>query len=159
MEGADAKYKSLMEMKTWELVELPKNWNWLPTVWNWLCCLTSIRSLLAFTVEKGMLIHQMDVVTAFLNGQLEEEIYNEQPPDHVQPEKEHLVCGLQRSLIAYCQGNQTKLSNTHWINSYQPSIKRHLKWSWTAHSLAFNCSEGYMWRAHVHCQLELVHQL
>ena len=39
---------------------------------------TSIRSLLAFAVQ-NMLIHQMDVVTVFLNGKLDEEIYMEQP--------------------------------------------------------------------------------
>ena len=34
----------------------------------------SIRALLAFAVQHGMIIHQMDVVTAFLNGELEEEL-------------------------------------------------------------------------------------
>ena len=36
----------------------------------------SVQALLAFTVQNGMMIHQMDVVTAFLK----EEIYMEQPP-------------------------------------------------------------------------------
>lgn len=35
----------------------------------------SIRALLAYAVQNEMMIHQMDVVTAFLNGELEEEIY------------------------------------------------------------------------------------
>ena len=48
---------------------------------------SSIRALLAFVVENDMLIHQMDVVTAFLNGSLEEEIYMEQPAGYVQPGK------------------------------------------------------------------------
>jgi len=40
---------------------------------------SSIRTLLAFAVQKGMLIHQMDVVTAFLNGNLNEDIFMLQP--------------------------------------------------------------------------------
>lgn len=38
-------------------------------------CSTSIRMLLALVAEKGLLVHHMDVKTAFLNGYLEEEIY------------------------------------------------------------------------------------
>ena len=36
---------------------------------------SSVRLLLAYAVQNDMLVHQMDVVTAFLNGKLEEEIY------------------------------------------------------------------------------------
>ena len=41
--------------------------------------ITSIRVLLAFAVQFDLEIHQMDVRTAFLNGDLNEEIYMEQP--------------------------------------------------------------------------------
>ena len=37
--------------------------------------LQSIHILLAFAIQNDLLLHQMDVVTAFLNGTLEEEIY------------------------------------------------------------------------------------
>ena len=36
---------------------------------------SSVHALLAFAVQNGMMIYQMDVVTAFLNGTLDEEIY------------------------------------------------------------------------------------
>ena len=36
---------------------------------------SSIRTLLALAVQKDMIVHQMDVVTAFPNGKLDEEIY------------------------------------------------------------------------------------
>ncbi len=81
-------------------------------------CLTSIRSLVAFTVEKGMVVHQMDVVTAFLNGQLEEEIYMEQPHGYVQPGKEHLVCKLQRSLYGLNQSPRC------WNTALRDSLKQ-----------------------------------
>ena len=59
---------------------------------------TSIRALLAFAVSRNMFIHQMDVVTAFLNGTLNEDIYMEQPEGYVVPGKENLVCHLKKSL-------------------------------------------------------------
>ena len=62
--------------------------------------LSSIRALIAFAVQHDMLIHQMDVVvTAFLNGTLDEEI----PDGYSQPGKEHLVCRLKRSLYGLKQ--------------------------------------------------------
>ena len=64
---------------------------------------SSIRLLLAYAVQNDMLVHQMDVVTAFLNGKLEEEIYMEQPDGYIQPGKENLVCKLQKSLYGLKQ--------------------------------------------------------
>ena len=43
-----------------------------------------ICSIIAYAVEQKMLIHQMDVVTAFLNGDLKEDIYMRQPPGYAQ---------------------------------------------------------------------------
>ncbi|CAM8890475.1 unnamed protein product [Rhodiola kirilowii] len=40
----------------------------------------------------------MDVKTAFLNGDLEEGIYNKQPEGFVMPGQEHKVCKLVKSL-------------------------------------------------------------
>lgn len=40
---------------------------------------TSIRFLTALAVQRGLKIHQMDAITAFLQGDLSEEIYLEQP--------------------------------------------------------------------------------
>jgi hypothetical protein len=37
--------------------------------------LTTIRVLLSLAASRGLLIHQMDVKTAFLNRDLDEEIY------------------------------------------------------------------------------------
>jgi len=64
---------------------------------------SSIRTLLAYAVQRGMIIHQMDVVTAFLNGELNEEIYMQQPPGYIQSGKERLVCKLKKSLYGLKQ--------------------------------------------------------
>ena len=45
--------------------------------------LTMIRVLLSLAVSYGLLVHQIDVKTAFLNGELEEEIYMDQPDGFV----------------------------------------------------------------------------
>ena len=50
-------------------------------------CFSSIRTILAYAAERGMLVHQMDVITAFLNDDLKEEIYMELPPGFLQEGK------------------------------------------------------------------------
>ena len=67
---------------------------------------TSIRMLLAFAVQHNMLIHQMDVVAAFLNGSLQEDIYMEQPDGYVQAKNEQLVCKLKKSLYGLKQASR-----------------------------------------------------
>jgi hypothetical protein len=46
-----------------------------------------------------MALEQMDVKITFLHGDLEEQIYMEQPKGFNQPGQEHLVCKLKKSLF------------------------------------------------------------
>ncbi len=62
----------------------------------------SICCILALTTIENMEIHQMDIKTTFLNGDLEEEIYMEQPEGFTQ-EGEHLMCKLHKSLYGLKQ--------------------------------------------------------
>ena len=64
---------------------------------------SSIRSLLAFAVQNDMMVHQMDVVSAFLHGKLSEEIYMEQPDGYVIAGKVNLMCRLRKSLYGLKQ--------------------------------------------------------
>ena len=64
---------------------------------------TTIRCILAIGAVMDLEIHQMDVKTAFLNGELEEDIYMEQPEGFVEQGKEHLVCKLKSSLYGLKQ--------------------------------------------------------
>ncbi|GJV88817.1 zinc finger, CCHC-type containing protein [Tanacetum coccineum] len=53
-----------------------------------------IRLLIAMTLIHSLIIHQMDVKTAFLNGKLEEEVYMNQPQGFIMPGNENKVCKL-----------------------------------------------------------------
>ena len=64
---------------------------------------SSLRAVLSYAMSNKMLIHQMDVVTAFLNGVLEEEIYMTQPEGFIQPGSENLVCRLNKSIYGLKQ--------------------------------------------------------
>jgi len=43
-------------------------------------------------------LHQMDVKTAFLNGNLEENVYMDQSVGFTEEGKEHMVCKLKKSI-------------------------------------------------------------
>jgi hypothetical protein len=59
--------------------------------------------LLSLAASHGLLIHQMDVKTSFLNGDLDEEIYMEQPAGFVANGQEGMVCKLLKSLYGLKQ--------------------------------------------------------
>ncbi|KAD3337350.1 hypothetical protein E3N88_32870 [Mikania micrantha] len=65
--------------------------------------ISTIRLLLALAAIHNLIIHKMDVKTAFLNGELEEEIYMKQPEGFVMPGNEHKVCKLIKSLYGLKQ--------------------------------------------------------
>ena len=65
--------------------------------------IATIRVLLALAASYGLHVHQMDVKTAFLYGELEEEIYIEQPDGFVVPGEENKVCRLIKSLYGLIQ--------------------------------------------------------
>jgi hypothetical protein len=65
--------------------------------------LTTIRVPLSLAASHGLIVHQMDVKTAFLNGELDEEIYMEQPVGFVANGQEGMVCKLLKSLYGLKQ--------------------------------------------------------
>lgn len=64
---------------------------------------TTIRLLFALASLNDLIIHQMDVKTAFLNGDLDEEIYMEQPEGYLLLGNEQKVCKLVKSLYGLKQ--------------------------------------------------------
>jgi hypothetical protein len=69
--------------------------------------LKSIRVLLAIDAYFDYKIWQMDVKTAFLNGNIEEELYMVQPKGFVDPKDASKVCKLQRSIYGLKQASRS----------------------------------------------------
>ena len=69
--------------------------------------LKSVQILLAVAATLDYKIWQMDVKTAFLNGELEEDIYMQQPKGCIALGQEQLVCKLHRSIYGLKQASRS----------------------------------------------------
>ena len=58
----------------------------------------SVRTIIALAAKYELKLHQMDATTAFLNGELKEDIFMKQPEGFAEQGKENLVCKLKKSL-------------------------------------------------------------
>nr|GFB61188.1 hypothetical protein [Tanacetum cinerariifolium] len=65
--------------------------------------LEAIRIFLAFAAQKNMVVYQMDVKTAFLNGNLWEEVYVSQPDGFVDSDNLNQVYKLKKALYGLKQ--------------------------------------------------------
>jgi transposase InsO family protein len=72
--------------------------------------MTSMKMVLSIANEKDWDIHQLDIETAYLNAEVKETIYMEQPQGFVEPGKEGYVCLLKKSLYGL------KQSARNWNN-------------------------------------------
>jgi hypothetical protein len=62
-----------------------------------------IRLLLAYACSKNIKVYQMDIKSTFLNGELEEEVYIEQPEGFQLSENADYVCKLKKALYGLKQ--------------------------------------------------------
>jgi len=62
-----------------------------------------IRTIVVVATIHDLIVHQMDVKTTFLNGDLEKEIYMSQPEGCIAPSLENKVCKLRKSLYSLMQ--------------------------------------------------------
>ncbi|KAH9289360.1 hypothetical protein KI387_033477, partial [Taxus chinensis] len=65
--------------------------------------MTSIRTVLGIVAAKDLHLEQLDVKTAFLHGDLVEELYMQQPEGYEVKGKEEMVCKLKKSLYGLKQ--------------------------------------------------------
>ncbi|GJT22041.1 retrovirus-related pol polyprotein from transposon TNT 1-94 [Tanacetum coccineum] len=68
--------------------------------------LETIRIFIAFAAHMNIVVYQVDVKTAFLNGILREEVYVSQPDRFVDPENPNHVYKLKKSLYDLKQAPQ-----------------------------------------------------
>nr|GEY20413.1 retrovirus-related Pol polyprotein from transposon TNT 1-94 [Tanacetum cinerariifolium] len=77
----------------------------------------TIRIFIANATHKNMIIYQMDVKTAFLNGELKEEVYVSQPEGFFDQDNPSHVYKLKKALYSLkqapsaCQSNSPQLDN------------------------------------------------
>jgi hypothetical protein len=81
--------------------------------------MASIRLLLSIAAIQHWPLHQLDIKNAFLHGDLEEEVYMEQPPGFVaQGESSNMVCRLHRSLYGL------KQSPRAWFGRFSTAVQQ-----------------------------------
>ena len=66
----------------------------------------SVLALIALAAKKKLHLHQLEVTTAFLNGELKEEIYMKQLDGFAVKGNKHLVCKLKNSIYGLKQSSR-----------------------------------------------------
>ena len=103
----------------------------------------SVRTVIALAMQNDLKLHQIDVTTAFLYGDLKDEVYMRQPEGFVVKGQEYLVCKLKRSIYGLKQSR-----------SWNSVLDQHLKKVGFVQSVSDPCiyvaSEGEMFMIAVH---------
>ena len=104
---------ALAENGTWDLVDAPKGVKPIGCRWVYkaskhdieydetfapVAKMKFVRVLLAVAAAKGRRLHQTDVKNAFLQGELEEQVYMVQPPGFHSGTNTSVVCRLKKFL-------------------------------------------------------------
>jgi hypothetical protein len=75
--------------------------------------MTTVRSICALAAHHGWNVHQFDIKTTFLNGDLHEEVYLFQPRGFVQKGHENYVCRLKKALYGLKQAPHAWYEKIH----------------------------------------------
>ncbi|MCO5580873.1 hypothetical protein L7F22_034745 [Adiantum nelumboides] len=74
---------------------------------------STVRSLVAIAAHHNWKVHQLDIKTAFLNGDLQEEVYVSQPSGFVVKGQEQKVCRLRKALYGLKQAPRAWYEKIH----------------------------------------------
>jgi hypothetical protein len=78
----------------------------------------SFRITMALLAHFDLDLHQMDVNTTFLNGELVENVFMAQPKGFVVSGKEHMECHLRRSIYGLKQASR------QWYIKFDQTIRK-----------------------------------
>ena len=81
-------------------------------------CKDAFRIIMALVAHYDLELHQMDVKTAFLNGELEENVFMAQPKGFVVKGKENMGCHLRKSIYGLKQASR------QWYLKFDSIIKK-----------------------------------
>ncbi|KAA0036645.1 Retrovirus-related Pol polyprotein from transposon TNT 1-94 [Cucumis melo var. makuwa] len=116
--------KSMNDNEVWDIVELPKESYTqkdgidYKETFSPVSKKDSLRIIMALVAHYDLELHQMDVKIVFLNGNLDEEVFMDQPEGFMVEGKEHMVCKLKRSIYGLKQASrqwyQSNPRMDHW---------------------------------------------
>ena len=123
-DGAMTKYKARLVVKGYAQRQgIDYDEVFAPVVWLDTVCL-----LIALAAHERWEVHHIDVKWAFLNGDLNEEVYVEQPPSFVKRGNKHKVLRLKKALYSLHQAPRawySKLNNTLLSLNFQRSLSKY----------------------------------
>src|SRR6185369_1890556 len=114
----------------------------------------SVRLLLALAAQEGWRVHHMDVKSAFLNGDLREEVYVHQPPKFAIPGKEGKVLRLRKALYGLRQAPRAwnaKLDSTLKGMGFEQSPHEAAIYRWG------NCGNALLVGVYVYCRCHITY--
>ena len=76
----------------------------------------SFRTIIALVAHFDLELHQMDVKTVFLNGDVDEMIYMVQPENFVSEDPKSMVCKLKKSIYGLKQASRQWYYKFHQAN-------------------------------------------
>ncbi|KAL6333290.1 hypothetical protein AAG906_028473 [Vitis piasezkii] len=113
-EAMDDEINSMHMNGVWDLVKLPHGCKPVGCKWVFKTKQTfspvstkdTFRVIMAIVAHFDLELHQMDVKTTFLNGDLDEDMYMEQPTGFAKVGKEDLVCKFNKSIYGLKQASR-----------------------------------------------------